>query len=160
VSDDKLLRIYLNDHLAGALAGIEVAKRCRSSNEGTPLGDYLATFVIELEEDRSELMRIREALELPYDRYKSAAAWVGEKAGRTKLNGRLTEYSPLSRLWELEGLCLGVEGKLSLWRSLKEISGTDSRLAVTDLDGLEKRAARQREELEAHRLEAARTALA
>jgi hypothetical protein len=159
VSDDKLLRIYLNDHLAGAMAGIEVAKRCRSSNEGTPLGDYLATFIIEIEEDRSELLSIRETLGLPYDRYKSAAAWVGEKVGRVKLNGRITEYSPLSRLWELEALCLGVEGKLSLWKALKEISGTDTRLAVMDLDRLEKRAARQREELEVHRLEAARVAL-
>jgi hypothetical protein len=159
VSDDKLLRIYLNDHLAGAMAGIEVAKRCRSSNEGTSLGDYLATFIIEIEEDRSELLRIRESLGLPYDRYKSAAAWVGEKAGRAKLNGHLTGYSPLSRLVELEMLCLGVEGKLSLWRSLKEIAGTDSRIAVMDLDRLEKRAISQREELEVHRLEAAKVAL-
>jgi hypothetical protein len=159
VSDDKLLRIYLNDHLAGAMAGIEVAKRCRSSNDGTPLGDYLATFIIEIEEDRSELLNIRETLGLPYDRYKSAAAWVGEKVGRAKLNGRITDYSPLSRLWELEALCLGVEGKLSLWRSLKEIAGTDPRIAVMDLDRLEKRAIEQREQLEIHRLEAARTAL-
>ncbi|MGH2807478.1 MAG: hypothetical protein ACRDKT_09390 [Actinomycetota bacterium] len=159
MSDDKLLRIYLNDHLAGALAGIEVAKRCRSSNEGTPLGDHLASFIIEIEEDRNELMRIRENLGLRYDPYKSAAAWVGEKLGRAKLNGRLTDYSPLSRLWELEALCLGVEGKLSLWRSLKEIAGGDQRFAAFDLDRLEKRAMSQREQLEVHRLEAARTAL-
>ena len=38
------------------------------------------------------------------------AGWVAEKAGRLKLNGSLLTYSPLSRLVELEGLSLGVEG--------------------------------------------------
>ena len=159
MTDNKLLRIYLNDHLAGSLAGIEVAKRCRSSNEGTPLGDYLATFVIELEEDRADLSKVMDQLGFAQDKLKTTAAWVAEKVGRLKLNGQITGYSDLSRLLELEGLCVGVEGKLSLWRSLKHISGTDSRLAVTDLDGLIKRAERQREELESHRLEAAEVAL-
>jgi hypothetical protein len=31
------LRIYLNDHLAGASAGEALAKRCLSNNQGTPL---------------------------------------------------------------------------------------------------------------------------
>ncbi len=159
MTDNKLLRIYLNDHLAGSLAGIEVAKRCRSSNEGTPLGDYLATFVIELEEDRADLSKIMESLGFAQDKLKTTAAWVAEKVGRLKLNGQVTGYSDLSRLLELEGLCVGVEGKLSLWRSLKHVSGTDPRLAVADLDRLIKRAERQREELESHRLQAAKVAL-
>ena len=159
MNDSKLLRIYLNDHLAGSLAGIEVAKRCRSSNEGTPLGDYLATFVIELEEDRAELSKIMEELGFAHDKLKTTAAWVAEKVGRLKLNGQVTGYSDLSRLLELEGLCVGVEAKLSLWHSLKQVSGTDPRLAVTDLDRLIKRAERQREDLESHRLQAAEIAL-
>ncbi|MDQ3940975.1 MAG: hypothetical protein M3238_06480 [Actinomycetota bacterium] len=160
MSNEKLLRIYLNDHLAGSLAGIELAKRARSSNEGTPLGDYLAGFIAELEEDRTDLVKIIDALGFPQDRLKLGGAWLAEKVGRLKLNGQLTGYSDLSRLVELEGLCLGVEGKASLWRSLKSVAGTDTRLAVTDLDRLLKRAERQREELEIHRLEAARRALA
>ncbi len=160
MSNEKLLRIYLNDHLAGSLAGIELAKRARSSNEVTPLGDYLAGFIAELEEDRTDLVKIIDALGFPQDRLKLGGAWLAEKVGRLKLNGQLTGYSDLSRLVELEGLCLGVEGKASLWRSLKSVAGTDTRLAVTDLDRLLKRAERQREELEIHRLEAARRALA
>ena len=38
---DKLLSIYLNDHLAGATIGVELARRIRARNRGTPLGDYL-----------------------------------------------------------------------------------------------------------------------
>ena len=32
----KLLSIYLNDHLAGATGGLELARRARGANEGTP----------------------------------------------------------------------------------------------------------------------------
>ena len=46
---------------------------------------------------------------------KSAGAWTAEKFGRLKPNGQLTGYSPLSRLVELEGLKLGITGKLGLW---------------------------------------------
>ena len=42
------------------------------------------------------------------DRLKVAGAWAGEKAGRLKLNGHLTGYSPQSRVIELEGLVVGV----------------------------------------------------
>ena len=156
----KLLNIYLNDHLAGAAAGLELAKRCRSSNTGTPLATFLDGLIAEIESDKDELEDLMSQLGAPTDKLKQVAAWAGEKAGRLKLNGQITGYSPLSRLIELEGLCLGVEGKASLWRSLKEISGHDPRLATFDLDRLEKRAVEQREELEVHRREAARTAFA
>lgn len=156
----KLLRIYLNDHLAGSLAGLELAKRTLSSNDGSALGDYLRDFIAEVEEEREELKKLIEALDFPQDRLKVSAAWVAEKLGRFKLNGQVTGYSDLSRLLELEGLSLGVEGKISLWRSLQQVAGTDPRLAVADLDRLLKQAERQREELEAHRLAAAKIALA
>ena len=39
--DRKLLRIYLNDHLAGSVAGTALARRALASNRGTPLGDHL-----------------------------------------------------------------------------------------------------------------------
>ncbi len=158
--NDKLLRIYLNDHLAGSIAGVELAKRCLSNNEEGGLGSFLRWLVDEIEEDRAALEKLMSQLGFATDRVKQASAWAAEKVGRLKPNGQLTGYSPLSRFEELEGLCLGVEGKLSLWRALQAISGHDSRLAVVDLDLLIKRAEEQRAGLEEHRLEAARTALA
>jgi hypothetical protein len=35
VLDEKFLSIYLNDHLAGSVTGIELARRTLSSNRGT-----------------------------------------------------------------------------------------------------------------------------
>ncbi len=156
----KLLAIYTNDHLAGATVGIELSGRALESNRGTPLGVFLEELHREITEDEETLRLIMSRLGVTPDRVKHAVAWAGEKLGRLKPNGQLRGYSPLSRLVELEGLCLGVEGKLSLWRSLAATVGDDPRLAGVDLASLARRAEVQREQLEQHRLEAATTALA
>ena len=157
--DDKLLGIYLNDHLAGSVAGLDLARRALSSNKGTAYESFLRDLVTAIEDDKRELEALMETLGISQDRLKQIAAWAAEKAGRLKLNGQLTGYSPLSRLVELEGLFLGVTGKRSLWRTLKQIADHDSRLAVTDFDKLITRAEEQRYGLEEHRLRAATEAL-
>ena len=156
----KLLNIYLNDHLAGATAGLELARRSLSNNRGTALEQFLTELVAEIDADRVQLENIMTSLSAPQDRFKLAGAWLAEKVGRLKLNGQMTGYSPLSRLVELEGLKLGITGKKSLWESLKKIENMDSRLATTDLDLLIKRADEQLEALEPHRAEAAAKAFA
>jgi hypothetical protein len=151
----KLLNIYLADHLAGAVIGQELAKRSLSSNRGTELGTFLSGFLSELEDDRRTLESVIDSVGAQPDRMKMGAGWLSEKAGRLKLNGQLRGYSDLSRLVELEGLCAGVEGKKSLWISLNGIQDSDSRLQSFDFGALENRAQQQREGLEAHRRAAA-----
>ena len=155
-----LLRIYLNDHLAGATAGLAVARRCLARNEQGPLGDFLRLFVRELEQDRTTLKEAMRLLGAPQNPLKQAAGLLAERVGLLKFNGQLTGYSDLSRLLELEALSVGVEGKLSLWRSLSATVASDDRLAPIDLDRLIERARAQREGLEEHRLAAAGRALA
>lgn len=150
------LRIYLNDHLAGSAAGLDLARRCHRSNREGTLGEFLARLVAEIETDGQALRRLMTGLGLPENPVKVTVLRALERLGRLKPNGQLRGYSDLSRLAELEGLCLGVEGKLALWRNL-ETAG----VAASGLDLREQaaRAERQREELERHRLEAARQAL-
>ena len=57
------------------------------------------------------------------DRVKEAMGWTAEKLGRLKLNGQLLGYSPLSRLVELEGLMLGITGKMAMWIALSSVLG-------------------------------------
>jgi hypothetical protein len=152
----KLLSIYLNDHLAGATAGVELAKRARSSNEETPLGESLDRLAREIEEDRETLLRLMEELGVGRDRIKQKAAWSAEKLGRLKLNGQIIGYSPLSRLVELEGLALGVTGKLEMWEALRHTLG---QVDGFDFESLAERARRQASELERLRLDAAADAL-
>ena len=50
--NEKHLRIYLQDHLAGSTAGLELARRTRGANEGTEYGPPLAKIADEIEADR------------------------------------------------------------------------------------------------------------
>jgi hypothetical protein len=151
------LTIYLNDHLAGSTAGVELARRAASNNAGSSYGSVLTGIAREIEEDRALLETLMDRLGVPRDRFESGAAWIAEKAGRLKPNGRLFGYSALSRFEELELLLIGVNGKLSMWRALDH--ALHERLGGIDIPELEARAESQRERLEALRLRAADEAL-
>ena len=155
-----MLEIYLNDHLAGATAARELVRRAAGSNRGTAYGPFLERLAGEIDEDRESLLEVMKALGAGTDRLKLAAGWGAEKLGRLKLNGRLLGYSPLSRVVELEGLALGVSGKLALWRGLRALAPHEPRLGGFDLEALIARAERQLDELESHRLLATAEAFA
>lgn len=144
------LAIYLHDHLAGSTVGTELVRRARRENEGTPYGAFLADLERQITEDRATLLKIMERLDTGRDELKEALAWTAEKLGRLKFNGRLTGYAPLSRMVELEGLTLGVQGKLCMWRSLREIAPHHPELDVAELDQLIRRARQQLDGLAEH----------
>jgi hypothetical protein len=158
VIERRLLAIYLNDHLAGATGGVELARRARSSNRDTKWGEPLERICAEIEADRTTLEGMMQQLAIKRNAAKVAGAWAAEKLGRLKLNGRLTGYSPLSRLLELEMLHIGITGKLELWQALQRT--LDSKLSQFDLPALIERAESQRKVVERLRLDAAAEALA
>jgi len=119
----KLLETYLQDHHAGATAGLELARRSAGSNEGTAYGPELATIAAEIDEDRRTLGRVMEELGVEPHQIKEAGAWLLEKVGRLKPNDSWLSYSPLSRVLELEGLIAGVSGKHALWEALRTALG-------------------------------------
>jgi hypothetical protein len=148
---NRYLAIYLNDHLAGATLGVELARRTLRENQEGELGEFLRWLGAQIVEDRRALLALMERRGVRPSLAKSGGAWVAEKLGRLKPNGHMTTYSPLSRLLELEGLAAGIEGKLALWLALEN--------AGVDVAGLVDRAREQRSRLEPHRLAAARDAL-
>jgi hypothetical protein len=156
--DRKLLRIYLQDHLAGATGGVELARRARGANRDTPYGEPLAKLADDIEADRRSLESVMEDLGFGADRAKNLAFWVGEKAGRLKLNGQLTGYSPLSRMIELDGLITGVNGKRSLWLTLRELTDSVPELDADRIGRLVERADQQVETLHELRSRAGREA--
>ena len=141
--DDRLLGLYLNDHLAGATAGTELAKRLAGEAKGEPSGQALARLADDVGEDRAALLAVMATLGVPVRRYKEVLGWVGEKVGRLKPNGRILATSPLSRVVGLEAMMLGIEGKAALWRTLRARAAGDSRLAVDSFDVLLERAREQ-----------------
>ena len=155
-----LLGIYLNDHLAGATAGVELAHRMARSHSGPEAASTMRSLAAEIARDRSALRDIMAGLGVPARAYKVCAGWIGEKVGRLKLNGRLRSRSPLSNLEELEMLRLGVEGKAAGWRTLRVLADSDPRLDSAQLEGLMSRARDQADLLEELRVRAADEILA
>ena len=153
------LDVYLNDHLAGAMGGIELCRRALRENSGTDLGAFLEGLLVEILEDRRVLEDVAARLDSDRSRLKPAAVWALEKAGRLKLNGQLRGYSPLSRLIELEALQSGVSAKRSLWQALQAAFRDEPRLRGLDFDLLIERANRQLTGIETQRLAAAEDAL-
>lgn len=151
----RLLGIYLNDHLAGATAGTELARRAAASQGGTPVGVVLARLARELTQDRAELIEMMTALGVAVRQYKAGLAWLSEKAARLKLNGRMVARSPLSLLEEVELLRLGAEGKAAGWRTLRKLAERDQRLDSAHLDNLIERARSQSQSLEELRVSTA-----
>jgi hypothetical protein len=153
------LSVYLNDHLAGATAGVNLARRAAGHDRSGAGGDPLDAVAEEIEEDRRTLLDVMERLSVGHDRVRAAIGWGTEQASRLKLGGALIGHSPLRRLEELEALSLGVAGKLALWQALRHTHGEDPRLESIDLEDLIGRARSQRSRIERRRARAAEEAL-
>jgi hypothetical protein len=155
---DRFLAIYLNDHLAGATLGVELARRLRSSNRGDPeMGPPLARICTEIEADRDALEGLMAHLQVSRDQVKPMLAKGAERLGRLKLNGQLLGYSPLSRVLELEVLSGLVGAKMQLWNALEQSFGES--LDGFDFHDLAARADNQGQRLEDLHLAAAQRAL-
>ncbi|MER5447563.1 hypothetical protein ABT065_18300 [Streptomyces sp. NPDC002764] len=156
----RLLGVYLNDHLAGATVGAELGHRMVQEHGDTAYGSELRSLATEIAQDRRALLRIMGELDVPARRYKIYGAWLGEKLGRAKPNGRLLRRSGLTLLIELEALRSGVAGKALLWRALLTVAAADPRFDHDRLEELRQRAERQMRTLDSLHTRAATGLLA
>lgn len=156
MANDDQLATYLNDHLTGAAAAVDLAEKSAAKNKGTPFGMFMSDLGTAIEEDRLTLATLMERLGIERARIKQAMGAAVERLSRLRLHDAVTGDPDLSRLMELEALDMGVTGKLALWRTLQELALTDARLAGADLDTLVKRAKAQLVQIEEHHRETAR----
>lgn len=155
--ENRYLSIYLNDHLAGAVVGVNLARRLATREHQWVGSDVLQRLATEVAEDRQALMDMMATLDVPIRHYKRWAAWATERIGRIKPNGHVVARSPLSRVLELEAMRLAVEGKAAGWRTLRTRAESDPRLDAPWLDRLNDRARRQIDVLENLRVQAVAT---
>ncbi len=156
---DKPMDVYLNDHLAGATLGSDLAEQIQDQNENTPLGELMHSLAPQIEEDRQTLIGLMQRMDTAKSPVKQAGAWVTEKASRAKFAGLTSGEPQLGRLMAIESLALGVLGKLSLWRALAQVADQHPAIASIDLNELIDRAQTQYDLLERERLVASRRAL-
>ena len=146
------LQVYLNDHLAGATFGAELARQLEAQIEDADFQSEMSRLAEDIEADLDTLRDLMQRLGASRNPGKQVAAWVAEKASRLKLTGVTSADGELGTFLGLEALSLGVEGKAALWTALRELRGQYPELQSFDLDDLLDRAQRQRALLESQRL--------
>lgn len=107
---------YLQDHLAGALHAVALLENMRDHQAGTPLEQFAAQLLVEIEADRDVLARLTEKMGGSPGGPKEWGAWIAEKVSRLKLKHGSGEE--LGTFEALEFLVLGIHGKWALWRAL------------------------------------------
>ena len=155
---EKSLGAYLTDHMAGSVLATDLTKRGATQNDG-PLAQFFTDLSREIEIDRRTLNTVAEKLGVEASPLKEAGAVVAERLSRFKIDHRITGRRQLSLLLELELLYLGIEGKHTLWRTLRVLHDQDARLAEFDFDKLSLRAQEQLSAVEERRLAVAVDAL-
>ncbi|PZR52893.1 epimerase [Xylanimonas oleitrophica] len=118
--DRDLLGLYLSDHLTGATAGLQRLERMSQTYEEVPFQAELAELVEQLRAEREMYRDMLGLLGVRRRPYRQAAAWVGERVGRLKLNGRALEGSPMTAVLETELMRAAVLGKIGGWQTLEE----------------------------------------
>jgi nucleoside-diphosphate-sugar epimerase len=118
--DRFLFSLYLSDHFTGATAGLERMELMTRRYRDTPFHAELAEATEQLRGERELYRDLIDRLGVPLRRHRQAAAWLGEKVGRLKLNGRVVERSPMSAVLEAELMRSAVVGKIGGWQTLRE----------------------------------------
>jgi len=156
---DKHLGIYLNDHLAGSTAALELLEHLEASHAGTDLARFVAGLRGDIEADRGELEGLLRQLQVTQSPVRKASAWVAGKVTDLKLRLDDREGGALRLFEALDALSIGIEGKRLLWRALSTLAQELPALRTLDYGRLIARAEEQRGRVEEVRLEAARQAL-
>lgn len=152
------LHVYLNDHLAGATAGVDLATSAAERHDGE-LGEFFAQLADEITADLNTLTSLMDQLDAHHSGAKEVLAKAGSKLSESKFSGDSTDDPEFGTFLTLETLSIGVEGKHCMWTALKVVEDSVPELAALGVDTLVERAQSQRDRLEAKRLEVAGRAL-
>lgn len=147
------LATYLNDHLAGSVAAVEMLTYLEKLHQPTDLSRILGELRVEIMSDRRELDALMSSLGIAASPPRKALAWITEKLAEMKLALDDRVGGPLHTLEALEAIALGIDGKRGLWHALAFVNIRE--LHVGDFHRLSSRAVEQRAKIESSRLEAA-----
>jgi hypothetical protein len=114
VRDHRYLRIFLSERVALLHAGVSLAGRMRTTAPDA-LRDVLDDAARDLAADARTLTSFLRQMGTAPPRLRILCAVAAERAGRLKLNGRLTGRSPLADLEELDGLTVLVAAAATTW---------------------------------------------
>jgi hypothetical protein len=150
------LSVYLNDHLAGSAAALELLDELSTLPE---LEVWAREVRGEIAADRQELEKLMRTADIAVSPARKAAGWVAEKLAKLKTRIDDRADGALQRLELIEVLALGIDGKRALWTALQAAASQRPALQAVDYPRLIERAEEQRRTVEVRRLQAAAAAL-
>ena len=152
---NKHLATYLNDHLAGSVAALELLSHLCGAYANTDVAEFAERLRADIAADRGQLEELMERLNISRSATRRVSAWVGEKFVELKLRFDDVGAGPLRLLEATDALSVAIEGKRLLWVGL-DAASKDRPALRHDYDQLIGRAEEQRARVEAVRLKAAR----
>jgi hypothetical protein len=152
------LIVYLNDHLAGSTAALQLLDNLHDTAEGLEDRRFFEALRSAVSEDRETLLRVMRDVGGRESAVRHAGGWIAERVLQLKLAYDGAGDRALAALEALELLALGILGKRALWRALAAAAPGLPNLKDVDFEHLMERAGEQHDRVEACRLDWARKA--
>jgi hypothetical protein len=142
------LGTYVQDHLAGAQFAVKLLEDLQEQADDERINALARALLKDVEADRTVLQDFAARIGEDSSLAKEAAAWIVQKLSGVKL----APGDALGAFEAVETLCLGIQGKLALWKALATLRDDDPRVRDLDLTKLAIRASEQHGQIEALRL--------
>jgi hypothetical protein len=153
------LSAYLNDHLAGSVAIVNLLEHLKQTEAGKGVERFLVELRGDVVADQLTLEAVMRRAQIKKHLLRTATARMVGAVGRLKLRFDDTGDGTLLLLEAFEMVEVGIEGKRSLWQALAATAELTPLLQGINFDHLIKRAEDQHRRVEVIRVETARTAL-
>ncbi len=151
----KELKSYLNDHLAGSVAALELIEHRQEQHKEEPVGSFFGNLAADIRADQETLLELMHSLGIEESTVRQTGAWAAEKLARARL--KFAGDQP-GLVLALEGLIMGILGKRMMWRSIAAANLPNA--SRWDFEELQRRAEQQIELTETERIAAVRRAFA
>jgi hypothetical protein len=147
---------YLNDHLGGARAALDLLEHLMQQAADEPdRREFFSRLRDDIASDRDALLDAIHAVGGQPDPLRTLGGWIAEKFTRMKLVLDDPGNAGFQRFEALEVLLIGISGKRAMWRTLETIAPAVPELLRLELSRLQQRAAEQIERVDAERLRVA-----
>ena len=117
MSDSDNVAVYLNDHLGGSAAALQLVDSLRADAD-PELGEVLEAVQDEILEDRETLLQVMRSMNVEPGAVKQVAGRIAGAALRLQASEAVAGSAELSQLLRLEVLVLGISGKIAGWTAV------------------------------------------
>lgn len=153
------LHTYLNDHLAGSVAALELLDHLIETEREPEAREFFVSLQRDIAAHQEVLKDLLRRLDGTESRLRKAGAWISEKIGEIKLRMDEAPGAGLRELEACETLALGLQGQIAMWTALEQIADRVPEVRTVDLASLLERTRALFARVESRRIAAVRKSL-